>query len=66
MAFDIVLLPQSGFNIDFSGGTVSGTTGYIKVWGGVSWDAKPVKVWDGASWSIKPIKVWDGASWVSY
>jgi hypothetical protein len=37
--------------------------GYIKVWTGSAWEAKPVKVWNGSSWMAKPLKVWNGNSW---
>lgn len=37
--------------------------GYIKVWNGSQWIAKPMKVWDGSQWIQKPVKFWDGSQW---
>jgi hypothetical protein len=45
-----------------SGAAPPATDGYVKVWNGSAWVAKPLKVWDGSAWNIKPVKHWNG-SW---
>ena len=62
MAFDISLLGQVDFDIDFGGIAPSG--GEIKVWTGASWELKPVKVYNGSIWETKPLKRWTGATWI--
>ena len=42
-----------------------GTGGYIKVWNGSAWVAKPVKVWNGSAWVQKPVKRWNGSNWIA-
>jgi hypothetical protein len=47
-----------------SGAAPPSTDGYVKVWNGSAWVAKPLKVWNGSSWVQKPVKHWNGSSWV--
>jgi hypothetical protein len=53
---------ESGWFGPFDINAAAGTNGYIKVWTGSAWVAKPLKVWDGSAWNIKPVKHWNG-SW---
>lgn len=47
------------------GPAIGGTAGYINVWNGTSWVAKPVLYWNGTGWIIKPVKYYNGATWVT-
>lgn len=50
---------------DFITGSAAATpTGYVKIWNGTVWIAKPKKVWNGTTWVIGKQKIWNGTTWI--